>query len=268
VATSIDERTLAAWLSAPTEKRAENRRANGETPLIQRADVEEHVLDPATGRTKRCDVTLRDGLPLLSAEMKRPEVADVDDPVLTQDAYKKAIDRGFDLYMTCNFVEVALWSVSDGATPEKPLDRAVLAAGLRDSSGARARRREIEAGWAAFLDVVEARLRAEAEMHTRTRDALPPQVNDLRRAIKAAAEEAALRLGDRVRSDAAFRDHVTEAFADQFGVGLALNPNGHADRFTREVGQVAMIACFVVLPDCCCTRPWQRRWIPRGNRAT
>jgi hypothetical protein len=246
VAPSIDERTLAAWLSAPTEKRAETRRADGETPLIQRADVEEHVLDPATGRTKRCDVTLRNGLPLLSAEMKRPEVADVDDPALIEDAYKKAIDRGFDLYMTCNFVEVALWWVSDGPTPEKPLDRAVLASGLRDSSGARARRREIEAGWADFLNVVEARLRAEAQRHTRTRDALPPQVNDLRRAITTAAEEASLRLGDRVRADAAFRDQVIDAFADQFGVGLTLDPNGPADRFAREVGQVAMIACFVV----------------------
>jgi hypothetical protein len=45
----IDERTLAGWLSAPTEARASNLMAVGEDPLVPYADVEEHVRDTATG---------------------------------------------------------------------------------------------------------------------------------------------------------------------------------------------------------------------------
>jgi len=208
--------------------------------------VEEHVLDPATGRTKRCDVTLRNDLPLLSAEMKRPEIADTDDPTLIEDAYKKAVDRGFDFYITCNFRDAALWSVDAGPTPKKPLDRVALAPGLDHSSNARARRREIEDGWASFLDTVEERIAATAQLQARLRHTLPPQVNDLRGAIELAANEAAVRIAERVAGDPAFRDAVVDAFADQFGVGLALDPSGPADRFDSEVGQVAIIACFVV----------------------
>jgi hypothetical protein len=86
----IDERTLAGWLGGPTENRAATLAANGGKPLVLYADVEEHVLDPATGTTKRCDLTLRGAAaPLASAEMKRPEVAQANSPALLLDSWKR-----------------------------------------------------------------------------------------------------------------------------------------------------------------------------------
>jgi hypothetical protein len=79
----IDERTLAGWLSAPTEARASSLTAAGDDPLVLYADVEEHVQDTVTRLTKRCDLTLRSKYgPVATAEMKRPEVAQVNDPAL------------------------------------------------------------------------------------------------------------------------------------------------------------------------------------------
>jgi hypothetical protein len=242
----IDERTLAAWFSAPTEQRANQMRAAELTPRILFADVEEHVPDAATGRTLRCDVTLGDGRrPLLTAEMKRPEVADVDDPALTGDAYDKALRRGLPFYATCNFAEVALWRTEDGPQPREPVERMPLAGELRHSSGAPSRRQEMQRGWQVFLDRVEAELEAIEAAYARAAVVLPPQVADLQEAVRHVAEEAAVRIAEAVTSDITFHDRVIETFSEQFGVELNLDP-ARPDVLGAEANQVASIVCFVV----------------------
>jgi len=71
----IDERTLAGYLIGPTEQRAREVALGGAQALIRFADIEEHVVDPTSRATLRCDLTLRSHRrPLVSAELKRPEV--------------------------------------------------------------------------------------------------------------------------------------------------------------------------------------------------
>ncbi|MDT7704903.1 MAG: hypothetical protein QOG20_510 [Pseudonocardiales bacterium] len=108
---------------------------SGAEVLITYADIEEHVRDPETGPTKRCDLTLRSkAAPVATAEAKRPEVADVGDPALQDDALKKAVSRGLPLFLTCNFREVAVWVTEQGANQQEPLLRHELAPGLTHSS--------------------------------------------------------------------------------------------------------------------------------------
>lgn len=241
----LDERTLAAWFSAPTEQRAARARAEGLSPKTLYADVEEHVLD-VTGNTRRCDVTLRDAIrPILTVEMKRPEVADVDQPILTEDAYAKAVGRGLPLFATCNFAEVALWRTVDGPQPRQHVARLPLAPGLAHSSGAPARRQEMQHGWEAFLDRFEAEQDAIEAAHAGAEYVLPPQAADLQAAVRHAAEETARRVASAVAGDISFHDRVIEAFSEQFGVELLLDP-ARPDVLAIETSQVAVIACFVV----------------------
>ena len=131
----IDERTLSGWLSAPTEARASSLTAAGDDPLVLYADVEEHVQDTATGLTKRCDLTLRSRYgPVATAEMKRPEVSQVNDPALQLDAWNKAIARGLHYFLTCNFREVAVWETAKGPNQLTPALIYELAPGLTHSS--------------------------------------------------------------------------------------------------------------------------------------
>jgi hypothetical protein len=245
----IDERTLAGWLSGPTERRAAVIRASATAApdvLVEHADVEEHVLDPLTGTTRRCDVTLRDERrALLSAEIKRPEVASVDDPALIADAHQKALHRGLEFYATCNMAEVALWATRAGSHPAGPLLRLALAPGLTHSSQARARRSEIEEHWQEFMGIVEGQLREAAGLAGRPRP-LPPQVADLRNAIAHVADEASVRLASEVALRPDLRELIIATFNHQFGVELVLNAQGNRQRYNDECHQVAMIACFVV----------------------
>ena len=169
----IDERTLAGWLSGPTERRAAA--ATVGTPvLIQTAELEEHVADPITGVVRRCDLTLRDQRKaLLAVELKRPEVAAVTDAALIADAYGKAISRGLELYATCNFTEAALWRAEDGTRPRSPVIRRSLADGMTHSRQARARRPEIEAGWNEFLNDIEEELSRILGLRRRPRASAP-----------------------------------------------------------------------------------------------
>jgi hypothetical protein len=219
--------------------------ADGLTPRTLHADVEEHVLG-AGGTTRRCDVTLRDARkPLLTVEMKRPEVAGVDAPVLTEDAHAKALRRGLPLYGTCNFAEVALWRTMDGPQPRHPVARMHLARGLRHSSGAPARREEMQAAWEAFLDCFEGELDAIEAAYAQAVYILPPQAADLQTAVRSVAEEAAFRIAAAVRSDIGFHDGVLAEFSEQFGVELNFDP-ARPEVLEAEANQVALIACFVV----------------------
>ena len=242
----IDERTLAAWFSGPTEQRAEHMRAEGLVPRACFAEVEEHVLDPATGTTLRCDVTVRNGVkPILTVEMKRPELVDVESPVLTEDAHSKALTRGLPLYATSNFAEIALWRTEDGPQPPRPLERLPLAIGLWHSSAAPSRRQEMQSNWRVFLDHAETQLEAIDAATARAVVTLPPQVADLREALKNVAEEAASRIAAAASADVAFRDRVISIFGEQFGVEFSLDP-ARPDILDAEARQVASIACFIV----------------------
>ena len=219
-------------------------RADGLMPKTLYADVEEHVLEGAS--TRRCDVTLRDATqPLLTVEMKRPELVDVDSPILTEDAQAKALSRGLPLYATCNFAEVALWRTEGGPQPDQPVLRMPIATGLRHSSGAPSRRQEMQSCWQAFLGRFESELEAIESAYARTADILPPQVADLQAAVRYAADEATVRIAAAIESDITFHDRVIEAFSEQFGVELYFDPS-RPDVLHAEANQVATIACFVV----------------------
>jgi len=243
----IDERTLAGWLMEPTIRRAAEADATGARVLVRNAEMEEHVVHPSTRVVLRCDITLRGPRrPLLAAELKRPEVADIRHPDLIADAYSKALSRGFDFYATCNFAEAALWSCADGPTPAEPLHATPLAPGMTKSGQAPARRPEIEANWIRFLDAVEQRLREHEELDTLRRRTLPPQVESLRSAIEAVAGEAAKRLREAIARDRAFQELVIDTFSHQFGVEVSLDPKArNPQRFFDESIQVARIGTFV-----------------------
>jgi tRNA1(Val) A37 N6-methylase TrmN6 len=242
----IDERTLAAWLGTPTALRANRLRLAGEAVLIEHADVEEHVLDPSTGSVKRCDVTMRSTTTaLLSAELKRPEVAAYNHPGLLRDAWAKAVGRGLHYYATCDMRTVALWRTSAGPVQMTPVEKVDLAPGLMHSSAARQARVEIETNWALFLDLVEQRLQQVTPAGGHQQAPLPGHAQELRDAILAAAEEAATRIQANC-ADQAFRQRVVATFSDQFGVEMLLDPVGSPQRLAEECHQVATIACFVV----------------------
>lgn len=242
----VDERTLAGWLSAPTENRAARLQSENADALVLYADIEEHVKDPETGLTKRCDLTLRSKSgPVATAEAKRPEVADVTDPALQDDAWKKAVSRGLPLFLTCNFREVAVWMTEHGGRQLEPLLRHDLAADLRHSSNAPRRREEIAGNWQGFLDLLEPILRARM-FRSRTRQQLPPQASDLREVILMAAQEVASRIRSASAADDGFRSKVLDAFREQFGVEFALDPTANPDQFAEDSEHVAAIGCFVV----------------------
>jgi hypothetical protein len=220
----IDERTLAGWLSAPTEARAAAMTADGLDPFVLHADVEEHVQDSATGITRRCDLTLRSKLsPVATAEMKRPEVAQVNDPYLQVDAWKKAVARGLYFYLTCNFREVAVWETAKGSNQQVPMLKRDLIPGLTHSSFAQSRRHEITENWRSFLDIFVPILQERLNPASIRKRPLPPQAIDLREAITYAADEAASRIRA-ATNNAVFRQVTLDAFRSQFGVELSLNP--------------------------------------------
>ena len=242
----VDERTLAGYLIGPTEQRARELALAGFEPLIRFADVEEHAVDPVSGVTRRCDLTLRSGLSaLISSEMKRPEVMAVDDPVLVADAHRKAVGRGMPYFITCNVREVAVWRTAVGSRQTEPVLRRDLAPGLSESYYAQLRREEIGLEWRRFLDELEPLLLIEIEGGKTRQHALPPHVRDLREAIVEAGKEAAIRIREAADDDT-FRDSVLETFRDQFGVELQLDPLGPPDRFISESEQVGTISAFVV----------------------
>jgi hypothetical protein len=244
-ASIIDERTLAGWLSGPTEARASDIASKGEEPLILYADVEEHVKDASSGATKRCDLTLRGKHgPVATAEMKRPEIAQVNDPALQLDAWKKAIARGLQYFLTCNFSEVAVWETAKGSNQLTAKLTYHLAPGMKRSSNALSRRNEISENWKDFLDVFVPILR-ESLFRTVKKGQLPPQAIDLRDAIQHTADEAASRIRA-AASDDNFREMTLSAFRSQFGVEISLDPLGNTDKFVEESDQVAMISAFVV----------------------
>ncbi|MFD8152150.1 Eco57I restriction-modification methylase domain-containing protein [Streptomyces sp. NPDC059720] len=243
--TIVDERTLAGWFSSPTEARATRLLAENKEPVFFHADVEEHVQDPETGVTKRCDVTLRSRThPIATVEMKRPEVAAADSPSLQNDSWSKAVGRGLPYFLTANFREILVWETSKGPDQTRPLLRFTLAADLSHSSFAPKRRAEISDNWVKFLDEFSQILQ-EREGKKKGPRKLPPQVLELKEVIHEAAEEAA----ERIRAaadDEAFRQGTLEAFRLQFGVEISLNPHGSKDRLLAESLQVATIATFVV----------------------
>lgn len=242
----VDERTLAGWLGAPTEARSSTMLQAGTTPLIYYADVEEHVLDATTGITKRCDITLRSKISAVAtAEAKRPEVADVADPALQADAWKKAVARGLPFFLTINFNSVAAWLTEQGPYQLKPEIHAELAPGLRHSGSAVGRRAEISTNWRAFLDDLELALQKRLGRRTARGRTLPPQAADLQEVITHTAQEAALRIQS-AASDSFYRDTVLTAFRAQFGVELSLDPRGNSEQLVADAGQVAAIGCFVV----------------------
>lgn len=242
----VDERTLAGWLSSPTEARAMRMQGAGAEPLIVFADIEEHTKDPSTGVTKRCDLTLRSAsAPVATAEAKRPEVAGVADPALQQDAWKKAVSRGLPLFITCNFREVAVWVTGEGHNQQTPLIRHDLAPNLTHSSFAPHRRAEMAQNWQDFLDLLEPQLTSRL-FKSRGRAQLPPQAADLRDVILLASREVASRVRAAVIDDDDFRMNVLDAFREQFGVEFALDPMANVDQFVEDSEQVAAIGCFVV----------------------
>lgn len=242
----IDERTLAGWLSAPTEARAASVTATGADPLVLYADVEEHVRDVASGLTKRCDLTLRSKSgPLATAEMKRPEVAQANSPALQLDAWKKAVARGLHFFLTCNFREVAAWETEKGPYQQQPRLLIQLVPGLRHSSFALSRRNELVDNWRLFLDAFVPILQDRLTPGAVRRRRLPPQAIDLREAIQHTAQEAASRIREAAADDN-FRRITLEEFRSQFGVEISLDPMGNRDRFFAESEQVATISCFVV----------------------
>ncbi|MEO3757304.1 N-6 DNA methylase [Mycobacterium sp. B14F4] len=242
----VDERTLAGYLIGPTELRARELSVQGGQPLIRFADIEEHVVDPQTGVTLRCDLTLRSDLSaLISCEMKRPEVMGVDDPKLIADAQSKAVGRGLTYFLTCNIRHVAVWRTSVGARQTTPVAIYDLAPDLSESYYAQPRREEIGQRWRDFLGHLEPLLLEDLERGRPDARPLPPHVEELREAIVEAGKEAGLRIREAATDDT-FRDTVLDAFRDQFGVELQLDPFGPADRFINESEQVGIIAAFVV----------------------
>ncbi|AWL33601.1 N-6 DNA methylase [Streptomyces anulatus] len=243
--TIVDERTLAGWFSAPTEARAARLSSDGKDPVFFHADVEEHVQDPQTGVTKRCDVTLRSRTrPLATVEMKRPEVAAADSPDLQSDSWSKAVGRGLPYFLTANFEQVLVWETIKGPNQKTPLIRFTLAAGLSHSSFAPQRRAELSDNWVKFLDQFSQKI-VELEGKAQDPRKLPPQVLELKEVIHEAAEEAAERIRSAVEEEG-FRQSTLEAFRLQFGVETSLDPHGNRSRLLAESLQVATIATFVV----------------------
>ncbi len=244
----VDERTIAGFFGPPTEQRASLRAAAGEVPLIEHADLEEHVLDQISGTTKRCDVTLvGHGRPLLSIELKRPEVvSSVLNSLLRRDALGKAEARGLPFYATCTVREIAVFDTESKLSQATPTLRFELVPGLTHSSQMRARRQELSPRWISFLDEFEALVKTRRSVVASQSQSLPPQVQFLREAIAHAAEECAARLALVLAGDRLRREEVIATFSEQFGVAVQLDPAFGPAVLREEAKQVALIATFVV----------------------
>ncbi|SKR09071.1 DNA methylase (Methyltransferase) [Mycobacteroides abscessus subsp. massiliense] len=180
----------------------------------------------------------------MNAELKRPEVADAQNPTLQRDAWKKAISRGSKYFATCNFRDICVWETARGPSQIQPVFTFSLAPGLTHSSQARIRREEIKKNWEFFLEKVVEFLSPSSK--SQKKSPLPPQAVDLRDAIEVVADDAALRIREAVIQDEEFRSRVLDCFRSQFGVELLLDPLGSIEIFHQESQQIALIACFVV----------------------
>jgi len=241
----VDERTLAGYLIGPTELRAREIALEGGSPFVRFADVEEHAIDPDTRRTLRCDLTLRSKQgPLVSAELKRPEVMSVDSFHLKQDAYRKAVSRGFTHFLTCNIREVALWSTEAGPYHGDPILRQYLSSEVSDSYYAPKYREMISKRWRQFLDDAEPLLLA-AMGEGKERKPFPPHIHDLRESIIACGKDAGIRLRAACQDDS-YRRRALDTFRHQFGVDLQLDPDGPTVSYEKETDQVGIISSFVV----------------------
>ncbi|MFJ5871807.1 class I SAM-dependent DNA methyltransferase [Dietzia maris] len=260
----VDERTLAGYLIGPTEQRARELDITGEEAFIRFADVEEHAIDPESRATLRCDLTLRSSTaPLVSAELKRPEVMAADAHELKADAHRKALNRGFPYYLTCNLRDVALWETTAGPYEQVPVIYHNLAEELSESYYAPQCREEIAANWRRFLDKAEPLL--ELAMGERAKDKpLPPHIDDLRKKILACGHDAGVRLRHACEDDH-FRKKALSAFRHQFGVDLQLDPNGPREKFAKETDQVGVISSFVVASRLLLYQALTAATLPGGN---
>lgn len=242
-----NEITFVARLGTVTGKRAASRRAQGLPVLIEAGEVEERQIDPATGRSLRCDIRLNSasGKKLASGEMKRPEVAagrDVRNESLIEDARRKAVARGLPYYFTCNMAEIALFSISLRRGERDSEEGIWKLAPIKRSSQVAAHLKTIEANWSAFLDDLEGRLRAveSARPSVTTTDVVA-----LRDAIDGIIEEATDRSVQRVGADQLLAEQIREEAFAAFGFTVALNSKYMAN-FRDELRQIMRLGAFVI----------------------
>lgn len=242
-----NEITFVARLGTVTGKRAANRRANGLPVLIEAGEVEERQIDPATGRSLRCDIRLNsaNGKKLASGEMKRPEVAagrDVRNESLIEDARRKAVARGLPYYFTCNMAEIALFSIPLRRGEQDREEGLWKLAPIKRSSQVAAHSDLIEANWITFLDDLEERLRAveSARPSVTTTDVVA-----LRDAIDEIIEEATERTVRQVGADQALATQIREEAFAAFGFTVALNPK-YVSNFREELRQIMRLGAFVI----------------------
>ncbi|HYI63508.1 MAG TPA: N-6 DNA methylase [Allosphingosinicella sp.] len=242
----VNEITFVARLGVATKLRAERRRNQGLTVLIENGEVEERQVD-RSGSVRRCDIRLnsRGGAKLASGEMKRPEVPAGRDPrsqELRDDARRKAIARGLPYYFTCNMREVVLYAVSTALDQPDREETSFVLANIRTSADVDAFRSEIEESWSRFLDDLEQRLLAvgQARPSVTTEDVIL-----LRDAINAVAEEALARAERYIQSEPAHREAVREEATAVVGFEPELSAT-HPGLFRDEVAQLLRFGIFVV----------------------
>lgn len=241
-----NEVTMVSWLSGRTEVWAEAHLKDGTMTLIGSSAIESREKDRQTGTYKRCDlrITTRTGQRLVSGEFKRPESKDGQDArneSSRQDARRKALSGGVEVYFTSNFRELVAYSLPDVPGGDETELFAMELSSMKHSSGFDSLKPQLAENWDKFLDKIEEHFKAEAEAQP---DVDRQDVLVLADHIENVVDEALSRARRFYSNESDARASLRSEAATKFNFAADLDPL-FPDRFDSELRQILRFGAFV-----------------------
>lgn len=237
---------MVSWLSGRTEVWADEHFKSGTLTLIGSSAIESREKDRTTGTYKRCDlrITTRTGQRLVSGEFKRPESKDGQDArneSSRQDARRKALSGGVEVYFTSNFRELVAYSLPDVPGGDETELFAMELSSMKHSSSFDSLKPQLAENWGQFLDKIEAHFKAEAEAQP---DVDRQDVLVLADHIENVVDEALSRAKRFYSNESDARATLRSEAATKFNFAADLDPL-FPDRFESELRQILRFGAFV-----------------------
>lgn len=241
-----NEVTMVSWLSGRTEIWADAKFKEGESTLIGSAAIESREKDRQTGHYRRCDlrITTRTGQRLVSGEFKRPESKDGQDArneSSREDARRKALWGGVEVYFTSNFRDLVAYKMPDVPDGEETELFSMNLSPMKHSSSFESLKPVLAESWDSFLERLEQHFQADA---TAQPDVDRQDVLVLADRIEDVVEEALSRAKRFYSDETEARQTLRTEAAAKFNFAANLDPL-FPDLFESELRQILRFGVFV-----------------------
>lgn len=237
---------MVSWLSGRTEVWADANAKDGTQTLIGSAAIESREKDRQTGTYKRCDLRIvtRTGQRLVSGEFKRPESKDGQDArneSSRQDARRKALWGGVEVYFTSNFRELVAYRLPDVPGGDETELFSMVLSSMKHSSAFESLKPQLSENWGAFLTKLEEHFKedADAQPEVDRQDVLV-----LADHIEGVVDEALPRAKRFFSDESDARTTLRSEAATKFNFAADLDPL-FPDRFDSELRQILRFGAFV-----------------------